>query len=267
MEFKLNEGQLDKIRAFVVTGIIVLTLLVVVGLGMKYVPNMVAVTTSPSSTELPIYAVDTKYKKVSLSFEVGSSDRGLAEILSILEEKNIKATFFINGKWLDKYPKEAKLIIKSGHDLGNHTNSHIHMSELEQEAVYNEILDLHKEVKEITGVDMNLFRVPFADFNNTVIRTSKEMGYYPVLWNIDSRDWKDYSASSIINSVLDDEDLTSGSIIRFHVDAKYILEALPSVVVGIQEEGFEIVPISELIYTKEYYVDSKGRQVEKTSKR
>lgn len=263
MNFKLSESDKQKIKSFVFTGIIVLTLMVMVVFGVKYVPKVVTVTTSANGVELPIYSVHMKDKKVALSFEVGEDNKGTEEILDVLKQYGYKATFFIHGSWFDKYQDTAKRIIQEGHDLGNHSENHKHMSELEKEQVKYEIIELHESVKEKLGFEMKLFRVPYGDFDNTVIRMAKEAGYYPILWNIDSRDWKDYGTNSIVDSVLQNDNFTSGSIVRFHTDSKFTVEALSFVIDGIIEEGYDIVAVSKLIHNSDYYVDASGRQMER----
>ncbi len=79
----------------------------------------------------------------------------------------------------------------------------------------------------------------------------------------DSEDWKDYGTDSIIKSVVDNKHLGNGSIILLHCGTKYTAEALEDVITGLQEKGYELVPVSELIYTGEYKVDQMGRQIEK----
>lgn len=79
----------------------------------------------------------------------------------------------------------------------------------------------------------------------------------------DSLDWKDYGVDSIINTVLNHKHLGNGSIILCHNGAKYTKDALESLITGLQDKGYTIVPISELIYTEDYYMDHEGRQFQK----
>ncbi len=76
-------------------------------------------------------------------------------------------------------------------------------------------------------------------------------------------DWKDYGVNSILSKTLDNRKLGNGSILLLHVGAKYTAEALEKIIIGLQEKGYEIVPVSQLIYTGEYKVDQMGRQIEK----
>lgn len=93
-----------------------------------------------------------------------------------------------------------------------------------------------------------------------MINTVNECAYYPIQWDVDSLDWKDYGADDIVERVLNHKHLGNGSIILMHNGAKYTKDALEAVITGLQEEGYEIVPISELIIKEDYYMDHEGRQ-------
>lgn len=259
-DIKLDEYEKKILKYFVKTGIVVLSFLVVIGLGIKYIPKVVTVTNSANSRKLPIYCVDEEENKISLSFDAAWGNEDTAEILDILAKYDIKVTFFMTGGWVEKFPEDVKAIAAAGHDLGNHSENHKHMSQISMEKSIEEIMKVHNKVKELTGIEMNLFRPPYDDFNNTLIDATKEAGYHCVLWNVDSLDWKDYGVDSIINSVVNNKHLGNGSIILCHNGAKYIKDALEPMIKGLLDKGYKIVPISELIYTGDYYMDHEGRQ-------
>ena len=102
---------------------------------------------------------------------------------------------------------------------------------------------------------------PYGDYDNAVVKTAKECGYYTIQWDVDSLDWKDYGVDSIIKTVTEHKNLRNGSIILMHNGAKYTAEALPKVIEGLKAKGYEIVPISELIYKENYHLDVTGRQI------
>ena len=117
------------------------------------------------------------------------------------------------------------------------------------------------QVKALTGVDMTLFRPPYGDYNDQLVDIANGLGYHVIQWNVDSLDWKDYGAQDIISRVLNHENLCNGSIILMHNGAKYTKDALDAVITGLQEKGYEIVPISQLIYTQNYTTDHTGKQI------
>jgi len=124
-----------------------------------------------------------------------------------------------------------------------------------------ELMKVHDKVKELTGVEMNLFRPPYGDYNNDVIIDAKDCGYYTIQWDVDSLDWKDYGVESIVNTVNNHKNLGNGSIILCHNGAKYTAEALEGLITGLLDQGYEIVPISQLIYKDNYHMDHTGRQI------
>ena len=225
------------------------------------VSKTVTVSNTVGGKELPIYSVETDEKKVALSFDAAWGNEDTQQILDTLEKYNVKVTFFMTGGWVEKYPEDVEKICKAGHDLGNHSENHKNMSQLSNEECQSELLKVHEKVKTLTSAEMNLFRPPYGDYDNEVIKNAKACGYYTIQWDVDSLDWKDYGVDSIIKTVTEHKSLRNGSIILMHNGAKYTAEALPKVIEKLQEMGYEIVPISELIYRDDYHLDVTGRQI------
>lgn len=211
--------------------------------------------------ELPIYCVDTEEKKVALSFDAAWGNEDTAEILSILQKHDIHATFFMTGGWVESYPDDVAAILAAGHDLGNHSENHKNMSELSDEEKTEELMAVHQKVKEVTGYDMFLFRPPYGDYDNAVIDVAKDCEYYAIQWSIDSLDWKDYGADDIVKRVVKSDKLDNGAIILMHNGAEYTADALEAVITGLQDKGYELVPVSQLIYKDKYHMRADGTQV------
>lgn len=224
-----------------------------------------AIVAEKTDRKLPIYCVQTDEPKVSVSFDAAWGADDTDELLRILEENDVKATFFLCGYWVEKYPEEVKKIAEAEHDLGNHSATHPHMSQLTAAQITEELQKCHQNVKELTGVEMDLFRPPFGEYDDEVIETAKANGYHTIQWDIDSLDWKEHGADAEINQVLNHKHLGNGSIILFHNDAKYTPQVLDTILKGIKEKGYDIVPISELIHRGEYEMDHEGRQIPKGS--
>lgn len=224
-----------------------------------------SLTTSSSSTvngrELPIYCVQTDQKKVALSFDAAWGNEDTQKILEILKNRNVHVTFFMTGGWVQNYPDDVKAILAAGHDLGNHSENHKNMSQLSITQQEQELMSVHDKVKELTGYDMFLFRPPYGDYDNSVVLTAKKCGYYTIQWDVDSLDWKDYGVDAIIDKVVNHKHLGNGSIILCHNGAKYTAEALDSLITGLQDKGYQIVPVSELIIRENYHMDAQGRQI------
>lgn len=242
-------------------GVFAMVLLIALSGSYKYISSYTTVSSNVNGRELPIYSVETPEKKVALSFDAAWGDEDTQKILDILKKHNVHVTFFMTGGWVEKYPEDVKAIKEAGHDLGNHSENHKNMSQLSKEEQKEEIMKVHERVKELTGVEMQLFRPPYGDYDDEVVRTAQECGYYPIQWSVDSLDWKDYGVQSIIDTVLNHKDLKNGAIILCHNGAKYTAQALEQLLTGLEEQGYQIVPVSELIYKEDYHMDVTGRQI------
>lgn len=139
---------------------------------------------------LPIYCVQTDKPQVAISFDAAWGADDTDRLLEILDENDVKTTFFMCGYWVEKYPEEVKKIAEAGHDLGNHSATHPHMSQLTKEQIAEELNSAGNKVKELTGVDMELFRAPFGEYTNDVISAAKECGYYTIQWDVEILDTK-----------------------------------------------------------------------------
>lgn len=213
------------------------------------------------SKKIPIYSVDSKEKVVALSFDAAWGNEDTAEILSILEKNDVKATFFMTGGWVDNYPEDVKAIAAAGHTLGNHSQNHKNMSQLSVEECKDELMQVHNTVKELTGIEMDLFRPPYGDYDDEVVDTAYEIGYYPIQWSVDSLDWKNYGIQSIVDTVVNHKAMGNGAIVLMHNGAKYTAKALQQVIDGLREQGYTFVSIDELIIKENFYTDHTGKQI------
>lgn len=212
---------------------------------------------------LPIYCVDTKgEKKVALTFDAAWGASDTDQIIEILGKYNVKATFFMVGDWARKYPDAVKKFQEAGHDIANHSNKHPHVCQMDKEAIKKDLLAAHDTLKEITGLECDLYRPPYGEYNNTVLEAAKECGYYTIQWDVDSLDWKEYGLQPLIDKVLNHKNLRPGTIILMHNDTKYTAQALEAIVKGIIDKGYTFVPVSELIYKDmNCKLDHEGRQL------
>lgn len=256
----LSMSDQKHINTFIQCGCVVCCLILCICGFLQFVYPKVSVVSSSGDRKIPIYCVATDKPQVSISFDAAWGNEDTEILLDILAKNNVKATFFMTGGWVDNYPDDVKKIAEAGHDLGNHSQNHKQMSQLGTEEIKSEIMTPHEKVKALTGISMTLFRPPYGDYNNQLVETANTLGYNVIQWDVDSLDWKDYGADSIVETVLNHKHLGNGSIILMHNGAKYTKDALERVIVGLKDKGFEIVPISQLIYPNNYYTDHEGRQ-------
>ncbi len=211
-----------------------------------------------SKRSLPIYCVDTQEKKISISFDCAWGADHTQTLLDILENNGVRCTFFAVEFWVKKFPALAQKIVDAGHELGTHSRSHPYMSKLSKEEIQSELETSCKAIEETTGVRPILFRCPYGDYNNLVIDTAKEQNLFTIQWDVDSLDWKNLSASEIAIRVVGG--VKNGSIILCHNNGANTAKALPLILSSLQNKGYTFVPISQLIYKENYYIDTSGKQ-------
>ena len=238
------------------------TALLVLG-GTIGIKQAVPTSSTVGDRELPIYCVETDEKKISLTFDAAWGNEDTKQIMDILNKHDVKVTFFMTGGWVEQFPDDVKMIYENGHDLGNHSQNHKNMSQITDSEKESELMSVHEKVKELTGYEMFLFRPPYGDYDNAVVKTAKKCGYYTIQWDVDSLDWKDYGVDSIIKTVTQHKALGNGSIILCHNGAKYTAQALDTMITTLKEAGYTFVPLSELIYKDNYYMNHEGRQIMK----
>ena len=263
MTEKKPERQIPESLIFHLRGASVVMLCALLFLAGSYYTKdqMVAVSNMQAAKELPVYCVQTEKPQVALTFDAAWGNEDTGKLLDILAAHNVKATFFMTGGWVDSYPEDVKRIAAAGHDLGNHSENHKNMSQLSAAQQKKEIMSVHDKVKALTGIDMNLFRPPYGDYNTLLIQTAKSCGYLPIQWDVDSLDWKNYGVDSIIQTITENPHLGTGSIMLMHNGAKYTAQALDAIITKLQQAGYELVPLSQLVYRENYHIDHEGRQI------
>lgn len=213
---------------------------------------------SASKRQLPIYCVSKDSKIASLSFDAAWGNEDTQQLIDILGKYGVRATFFVVGNWVDRYPESVEALAEAGHEVMNHSDKHKHMPRLSRDEIISDITACNDKIEKITGVRPTLFRPPYGDYDDKLITAVSSMGMYTIQWDVDSLDWKDLSAADIQKRVL--SRVKPGSIVLFHNAALNTPEALPGIIESLQSSGYDLVPVSELIYTGKFYMDHEGRQ-------
>ena len=209
--------------------------------------------------ELPVYSVMRTDRAIALTVDAAWEADKTDFILDTLKQYNIKATFFLCGVWVETYPDKVKAIAAAGHEIGNHSLTHPHMNSISVAEIQKEISLLDDEIERLIGSRTKLFRAPYGEYNDQVIKTVREFGYEPVQWNIDTIDWKEErSAKTILDTVL--PKLSPGSIILCHNNGYKIKEYLPTLIKTAIDEGYTFVTVSELLLSGETKIDANGVQ-------
>lgn len=208
--------------------------------------------------QVPIYCVDRQDGYVAISFDAAWGADKTRRIMDVCDEYGVKATFFLVGFWIDKYPEMVAEISNRGFEIGTHSSTHPQMSKLSADKCREELSVSSKKIFDITGKPVRLFRPPFGDYNNQLLTTASSLGLYTIQWSIDSLDWKGLSAREIAERV---QKANSGDIILCHNNSDHIVEALPLIFEAAKLKNLKFLTIGELIYTENYYVDNSGKQI------
>lgn len=192
---------------------------------------------------------------LALTFDDGPDPKYTPDILDILKEYEVPATFFVVGAHVEKYPLIAKRIVEEGHEIGNHTYSHKSLIPLSQRRIIQEIDQAHSIIEEITGSKPVLFRPPRGVYSDFAREYLREEGYTIVLWDVTSKDWSEISAREIANNVLNH--VSNGSILLFHDSGNIVtpqggnrintVKALSIIIEELQDRGYKFVGLQELI--------------------
>ena len=215
-----------------------------------------------TTRQLPVYCVETDYPVVSLSFDAAWGNEDTQTLIDILGKYQIKATFFVVGEWVDKYPESVQALHEAGHEIMSHSDDHAHFNSLSPDEIVGNLNTCGEKIQAITGQWPTLFRCPYGEYDDHVISTVRGMGMQVVQWDVDSWDWMDISAPEIEKRVV--ERVCPGSIVLFHNAALNTPEALPGIIESLLQEGYTFLPISQLLLPGEcgtdYTIDHTGRQ-------
>ncbi|MFM1654500.1 polysaccharide deacetylase family sporulation protein PdaB [Brevibacillus sp. B_LB10_24] len=225
---------------------------ILLGTGMIYSERDTFTVFAQSSKDKgpqAIYKVDTKDKKIALTFDISWGEVRPGPILDILKEKklNNKVTMFLSSPWSQRHPEIVKRIVEEGYEIGSHGHKHDFYSKYTDEEIRNQIEKAHNILTDLTKQKPNLIRLPNGDFDKRVLRIADEMGYTVIQWDTDSKDWLNPGADQIVKNVL--SKVHPGDIILMHASdsCKQTHIALPEIIDKLRAEGYEFVTVSELI--------------------
>ena len=216
------------------------------------------VSASTATRQLPIYCVQRDSKVCALSFDAAWGNEDTQQLIDILSQYKVPATFFVVGEWVDKYPESVKALHDAGHEVMNHSNTHAHYPQLSADQVVADLNACNDKIEAVTGVRPTLVRLPYGDYDDSSVNAVRSIGMEPIQWDVDSLDWKDLAAGEITQRVT--SKVQPGSIVLFHNAALHTPEALPAIIQTLLQEGYTFVPISQIILTGEYTIDHTGRQ-------
>ena len=178
-----------------------------------------AIEVAAQNRLLPIYSVETEDKKVALTFDCAWGADDIDKIIEVLEKKNVSATFFTVGTWVDKYGEQVKKLAEAGHEIGNHSDNHAHVNNLSYDANLSDMKKCNEKIEKITGKKVKFYRGPYGEYNNTVITAAENLNMKVIQWDVDTLDYTGKTASEMCERIK--KKIRNGSIILMHNDTKY----------------------------------------------
>lgn len=211
---------------------------------------------------LPIYCVDTEEKKLAVTFDCAWNADDIDRLIQVLDDYQCKATFFVVGDWLEKYPEAVEKLVSHGHEIGNHSDRHGHFNSLSEEEILADIAACDEKIMAATGQEQVLFRAPYGEYNEALVRLCNSTGRHIIQWSIDSLDWKGLTAEQMQSRIF--PKVENGSILLFHNGTEQTADALPSILERLAADGYTFVTVGDLIYQEGYWIDHTGKQIKKT---
>lgn len=188
-------------------------------------------------------AEDEEVKKIALTFDDGPHPYYTEQLLDGLKERGVHVTFFVTGEHAELHPDIIERMTEEGHLIGNHTYSHMQLTEGNREAFKEELIKTNEILYGITGEEVLYVRPPYGSWDKTF---ESELNMFPVLWNVDPLDWCSSNASCITRKVV--SDIEENDIILMHDYYATSVTAALQVVDELLEEGYTFVTVEEILF-------------------
>lgn len=205
-----------------------------------------------SAAYILYFSSNPNSKCTALTFDDGPDEYYTPQILDILKENNVKATFFIVGLRAQAHPEMVRRIVSEGHSIGNHTWDHRILSGLSVDEVKEEVQKTEQELYSITGIKTAMFRPPYGAASGHVVAEISSLGYNIINWNADTRDWNKTSVPQIIRYV--NKQVRPGGIVLMHCaggrdgNLSNTVKALPKIISSLKSQDYGFVTVEDLLY-------------------
>ncbi len=197
-----------------------------------------------------VYHGRANQPKVALTFDDGPDPTYTPQILKLLEQYNVQATFFAIGEHVQTYPQLVRQEYEEGHIVGNHSWTHPHLPEESCDRIENELRRTSNVIERATGTKPTLFRPPYGQVNGKVLKQSWQQGMTTILWSVDTLDWDQPSSTvdGIVNRAL--SEVRNGSIVLMHDggdNSSSTVAALPAIIMKLQARGYQFVTVQQMV--------------------
>lgn len=201
-----------------------------------------ALEETPEAAAYVSASVTEEAPEIAITFDDGPSGTYTPKLLDGLKERGVKATFFLIGQNVDKYPEIVKRMDEEGHLIGNHTYHHVEITKVSDEEAYKEIVSTNEAIYRVTGKETEYMRPPFGAWQREL---EMELDVLPVMWTIDPLDWTTENTDEIVNKVVTEAE--ENDIILLHDCYQSSVDAALRIIDLLQKEGFEFVTVDELL--------------------
>lgn len=192
----------------------------------------------------PIYRGHPKKQMIALMINVSWGEEFLPDIVRVLEEEQVKATFFVEGKWAKAYPELVQLLVEEGHAIGNHAYNHPDMATLSRDEMEEQIDETNQILQALTGKRPHWFAPPSGSYNMDVVDVADELEMETILWTVDTIDWQNPSASVMINRVM--SNIHPGATVLMH-PTRPVADGLEQLIKDIKAKKLKLGTINELM--------------------
>ena len=185
---------------------------------------------------------DPEEKLVALTFDDGPHPVYTEEILAVLAEEDVQASFFMMGKEAELYPEIVKKVSDAGHLIGNHTYTHVNVCQISAEEIIEEMTRTNDILEGLTGKRPQFFRPPYGCKNETL---EKQTGMFWIFWDVDTLDWSLQNTGQIYRLVV--KNVGENDIILMHDAYPSTVEAVRELIPALQEMGYTFVTVDRLV--------------------
>ena len=252
MFFVVNK---EKIKTYLIS-LGTVFLLLITSIALKNDITHKTLETANAIPKMPIYRVKMDENKIGLTINCTENMDNISNILDTLSKMKVSATFFVTGDVVSKYPDEIKKIISNGNEIGNMCNHYASLKNKSKDEIKNEIEECSNKIASVIGKNTDLLRIPYGEYNNSILEVAESQNMKTIHWNIDPLDYNDLTSEEMWEII--EENILPGSIILMHNE--YIGESLENILHNLQEKGYTITNVSNIIYKSNYQINEKGEQ-------
>jgi peptidoglycan/xylan/chitin deacetylase (PgdA/CDA1 family) len=192
----------------------------------------------------PLQAVRTSEKKVALTFDADTDAQQIASILGTLRRCHVRATFFVTGVWVQKYPEEVKKIVQQGNEIASHGDTHRDMAEMTPQQQREDLLVCSGKIKAACGIEPHWFRPPYRKWNDSLLRTAHSLGLRVADCSVQTDEWRNVSPQVICRQAV--SGVTPGGILLLRCVGLNVAAALPRILQTLQNQGWQIDTLTQL---------------------